>query len=200
MDLVAMSDTDRVKWDERYATGDYQPRAHPSPLVELAIRYVPPGRALVLACGSGRNALRLADAGFEVEAVDISSVAIDKARAEAARRGLDVEWRVADIGALELEAGLYDLITMVRYVNRDIWPRVVDALSANGWLLMVQHFRTRRVVRGPGDEFRLDPGELLQAFSGMRIVEYSETLEPVEGSDQMAATATLLACKGDPGW
>lgn len=196
-----MSDDDRAKWDERYRRGDYQPRLSPSPLVETAARIIPPGRALVLACGTGRNALHLAEAGFEVDAVDISATAIEKARAEAERRHVDVKWRVADIEKLDLQRASYDLITMVRYLDRNIWPRVLDALRPNGWLLMVQHFQTSLDVLGPTDAtFRLAPGELLRAFPGLRIVEYSETIQRDPDRDRPSATASLLACKGDPGW
>lgn len=196
-----MSNEDRLKWDERYATDDYQPRVTPSPLIETATSIVPPGRTLVMACGTGRNALRLAETGFQVEAVDISPVAIDRARTESQRLGLDVDWQVADIDDLTLETGSYDLITMVRYLNREIWPVVVGALRPNGWLLMEQHFRTRHEALGPTDpEFRLEPGELLRAFSELRIVRYSEALHHEPERDRPSATASLLACKGDPGW
>lgn len=196
-----MSRDDRRKWDERYSTGDYEPRSAPSPLIETAIDMVPPGRALVLACGTGRNALRLAEAGFQVEAVDISAVAIARAEAESRRLGLDVDWQVADIEELRLSPDSYDLITMIRYLNRAKWTPAVSALRPDGWLLMVQHFRTRREVLGPTDPaFRLEPGELLRAFSALRVVSYSETIERSPESDRPSASASLLACKGDPGW
>lgn len=195
-----MSTSDRQRWDERYSSGDYVPRRHPSRFVEAALDYVAPGRALVIACGTGRNALRLAEAGFDVDAVDVSSVAIDIAREEAARRGLEVDWQVADIAELPLEEGMYDLITMIRYTNREILPGLERALRANGWILMEQHLRTPREVVGPGDDFRYAPGELLDTLSHLRIVHYSEAFEPSDRQEGMTATIRLLACKGDPGW
>ena len=196
-----MSEDDRAKWDDRYRKRDYVPRREPSPLVESAVRIIPPGRALVLACGTGRNAVHLARAGFEVEAVDISATAIGKGRSMAVALGVDVDWRVADIDTLHFDSAGYDLITMVRYLNRAIWPRVFDAVRPNGWLLVVQHFRTRRRVLGPKDPaFRLGPGELLDAFPGLRIVEYTEVVQRDPEREEPSATASLLGCKGDPGW
>lgn len=198
--LGQVTGEEKARWDERYSTGDYQPRWEPSPLVDQAIDLVAKGRALVLACGAGRNALRLAEAGFEVTGVDVSSVAIEMARAEASARGLEVDWRVSDVADFELSEDTYDLITMIRFVDRDIWPDIPAALAKNGWLLMEQHLRTHRDVIGPSGDYRLDPGELLEAFSRMRIVHYSEAFEPSDRSSGMTATARLLACKGDPGW
>jgi tellurite methyltransferase len=195
-----MTREEKARWDERYSSGDYEPRREPSPLVEQATDLVAPGRALVLACGAGRNALRLAEAGFEVTGVDVSSVAIETAKEAASARGLDVDWRVSDVRDFELSANTYDLITMIRFVDRDVWPDIPQALNEDGWLLMEQHLRTYRDVVGPSGDYRLDPGELLDAFPGMRIVHYSEALEPSDKSSGMATTARLLACKGDPGW
>jgi tellurite methyltransferase len=195
-----MSKGEQARWDERYASGDYQPGLDHSPVVEEVAGYVRVGRALVLACGVGRNALFLASLGFDVDAVDISTVAIDMGRAEAARKGLSVHWHVADVAEFDLGEGRYDVITMIRYTNRGIWGRLVTALAENGWLVMEQHLQTRHEVAGPSGEFRLAPGELLDAFGELRVVRYSENYGESPTSGRMIATTTLLACKGDPGW
>ena len=123
------------------------------------------------------------------------------AREESDARGVVIEWRVADIDDLELPEDAFDLITMIRYVNRAVWPRLVGSLSVDGWLLMEQHLRTHRVVIGPSDDYRVEPGELLTAFSDLRVITYTESIEPTgTTSHGLAATARLLACKGDPGW
>jgi tellurite methyltransferase len=194
-----MSEYERTEWDRRYREGEYRERANPSPFLDEWLPRLPTGRALDVACGAGRNALRLAEAGFAVEAVDISSVAIDIASTEAARRGLDISWRVADLDALELEATSYDLVTVFRYVNRPLWPRLAAALAPDGFVLYEHHLDSPREVEGPGQpEFRLRPQELLRAFSGLRVVHYSETIETEGGST--FALARLVACQGDPGW
>jgi len=191
---------EQARWDERYASGDYQPSLVHSSLVAEAAGHVREGRALVLACGAGRNALYLASRGFQVDAVDISAVAIEMARTEARRLGLSVDWRVADLSQFDLEPDRYDIITMIRYTNRAIWPHLPAALSDNGWLVMEQHLRTRHQVAGPSQEYRLAPGELLDAFPEMRVIKYVEEFGESPTSGRMIATAMLLACKGDPGW
>lgn len=195
-----MTVDEQERWNDRYSTGEYRPRTEHSPIIDRAIELVGSGRALVLACGTGRNALRLAEAGFDVTAIDISSVAIDLARESATERGLEVEWQVGDAGHVDFSTPAYDLITMIRYVNRSIWPDLPRALNTDGWLLMEQHLRTHRQVLGPSDDFRLDPGELLDAFSSLRIIEYSELLEVSDRAAALVATARMLVCYGDPGW
>jgi SAM-dependent methyltransferase len=187
-----MSEYERTEWDRRYRAGEYRERANPSPFLDEWLPRLPTGRALDVACGAGRNALRLAEAGFAVEAVDISSVAIEIASAEAASRGLDIAWRVADLDMLELETTSYDLITVFRYVNRPLWPRVAAALAPDGFLLYEHHLDSRLEVEGPRQpEFRLRPQELLRAFAGLRVVHYSETIETEGGST--FALARLVA-------
>jgi SAM-dependent methyltransferase len=167
-------------------------------LVEAA-RNLAGGRALVLACGTGRNALFLASKGFDVVAVDVSSVAIGLASDESARRELHVEWRIGDVGEFDFAPAAYDLITMIRYTNRSIWPRLSASLAEGGWLVMEQHLKTYRDVIGPSGDYRLAPGELLGVFPEMRVIRYFEQFDEPEPG-RASATVGLLACKGDPGW
>ena len=88
-----MSEAERLEWDRRYTDGEYRPRTWPSPFLEAWLDRLPKGRALDLGCGAGRNALRLAEAGHQVEAVDISASAIqhgeDRGRTPGPRGGLE---------------------------------------------------------------------------------------------------------------
>ncbi len=197
-----MSDDERARWDLRYASGEYVPRAHPSPFLLEWLDRIPVGRALDVATGTGRNAFALAEAGYEVDAVDISEVAIDRARAEAQRRGLDVNWWVADLDSDALPGRDYGLITVLRYHNPRLWVQLESALAPDGWVLIEHHLRTHRSdVGGPRDDaFRLAPGELLQAFDDLRVVHYSESVEPADNADTRLVIARLVACAGDPGW
>lgn len=196
-----MSETEGLEWECRYADGDYRPRTRPSPFLEEWIDRFPVGRALDVACGAGRNALLLAAAGHRVEAVDISPSAIDMARAESASLGLDVAWKVADLDSAELSPSTYDVITMIRYVNRKLWPRLVAALAPNGWLLIEHHMQTTADVHGPSSpEFRLAPQELLEPFRSLRIISYQETLETDQPDARRYALERMVACKGNPGW
>lgn len=191
---------EREAWDRRYAEGGYVPRSHPTPLLERWIDSFPPGRALDIACGTGRNALYLAERGYQVEAVDISQVAIEQAAAEALRRGLDIAWQVADLNEFDVTVGAYQVITVVRYRNPALWPQVGAGLADDGWLVVEHHMKSPLDVAGPRDPaFRLDPQELLEAFGALRIVHYTEAREPADLDPGEYVIARLVACNGDPG-
>jgi SAM-dependent methyltransferase len=197
-----VSQDERSRWDRRYATGEYLPRTRPAPFLLEWLDRLPVGRALDVATGTGRNALALAEAGYAVDAVDISAVAIDLARTEAERRGLEVRWHVVDLDTEPLPGDGYDLITVVRYRDPELWPRLVSALAPGGWILVEHHLRTHREdVVGPSDDaFRLAPGELLAAFGDLRVVHYTERVEPTDDGEGTFVIARLVACAGDPGW
>ncbi len=195
-----MSDTDREKWDRRYEDGSYESRTYPSPFLDAWLDRLPRGRALDLACGMGRNALRLAAAGYDVDAMDISSVALERARKVAETKGVDVTWIPADLDEAPLAAGNYTLITVIRYLNRKLVDRIIDALSPGGWLLFEHHMDATVPIAGPSDpNFRLRPQELLHQFQILRVIHYLETVT-TERDGRRMALAQLVACKGDPGF
>ena len=73
-------------------------------------KMIPPGRALDLGCGNGRNAIYLARSGFSVEGVDYSGAAIEWAAQQAKEAGVDLRFHHASVFGLQLTAGSYDLI------------------------------------------------------------------------------------------
>ena len=175
--------------------------ASPHRFLEEWLEQLPGGRALDLACGTGRNAMRLAEAGYETDAIDVSQVAIERAKDQAADRGLAVNWRAADLDDVVLPEAHYDLITVIRFANRDLWPRLASALTPGGALLVEHHLVSTATVDGPQSaDFRLRPNELLEAFAGLRIMFYAEAAESADRSDGLFALARMVAYNGNPGF
>ena len=196
-----MTESDREKWDQRYAEGAYRPRTWPSPFLVERLPELPRGRALDLACGTGRNALCLAEAGFEVEAVDISGVAIERARTTSRDRGLAVDWRVADLDGFEPPPGRYHLVTVIRYTNRTMMERLPEGLAEGGVVVVEHHLRTSATVDGPTSRaFRLAPNELIDIFHGrLRVLFYDERIAP-DPDGKHVALVRFLGCRGSPGF
>ena len=198
-----MSEADRQKWQRRYAAGEYAQRTHPTRMLEEWLHALPRpegARALDLACGAGRNALYLAAQGYQVDAMDISSVALERGAAAAADMGLHINWIEVDLDAAALAPRRYDLVVASRYVNRALSADVAAALRDGGHLLYEQHLRTSRDVGGPGSaQFRVAPNELLEMFPDLRVLYYREAIiDDPDGASM--ALAQMIACKGSPGY
>jgi SAM-dependent methyltransferase len=94
---------EREDWDRRYRGTELVWTAQPNRFLVQELRGLPPGRALDLGSGEGRNAVWLAEGGWKVTAVDFSPVALDKARRLAQARGVTVDWVLADLRDYEPE-------------------------------------------------------------------------------------------------
>ena len=195
-----MSETDREKWNERYRTGAYVERTHPTQLLADWLGQLPRGKALDVACGAGRNALYLAASGYDVDAIDISAVALDRGRSHAQHRHLAVNWIEMDLDSGNLPDERYDLIVMVRYTHTALVAELIELLNDGGYLLCEQHLLTDRDVVGPSSAaFRMRPNELLGLASGLRVIYYREGLIEDPGG-RIAALAQLIGCRGSAGF
>jgi SAM-dependent methyltransferase len=143
-----MAEADRAKWDAKYAGAAYvfgsQPRSvllhwggspksrsRVSQLTSQLENGDPASRALDVACGEGQNAVWLAERGFDVCGVDISTVALHKARALAVSRGVQVDFHEADLDGF-VPQGTYELIVCAHYLDRALFPRLEAALEPGG--------------------------------------------------------------------
>ena len=160
----------KEKWNERYrdATGD----AQASRVLRENLHLLPGnGRALDLACGSGGNAILLAQQGLKVDAWDIADVPIAALQEAALKQQLSIRAEVRDVEANPPAPETFDVIVVSYFLDRDTIPALVQALKPAG-LIYYQTFTRQRVSeRGPQrEEFRLADQELLQLFSGLQIL------------------------------
>ncbi len=87
---------------------------------------IPVGKALDVACGAGRNAIFLAQAGYQVDAIDISLEGLNQARQKAESQGLSINWIEHDLDqAFEFDTD-YDLIIVLWYVNLALITRLME--------------------------------------------------------------------------
>jgi SAM-dependent methyltransferase len=171
-----MVEADRALWNVRYRREqyDFSPRAWRVALGPLVRPERPGARALDLACGGGRNSLYLARLGYQVDAWDISDVAIEILQAELDRTpaALDVRPRLVDLESIELPLDEYDLVLDAPYLDRRQLPGLVRATRAGG-LLLVHTF-----LQAPGGRYNpayaLEPGELRRALAELTELESGE--------------------------
>jgi tellurite methyltransferase len=163
-------------WEERYTTRERPSEdfaTAPTPLVVEVAKYLPPGTALDLACGPGRNSLWLAEHGWRVTAVDGAPTSIEILRSRASERGLAVETRVADLANDEyrIESSTWNLIIISYYLERSLFEPAKRGVAPGGILLAIVH------VAEPGEEpteHRLRPGELENYFQSWNVLHRYE--------------------------
>jgi len=168
------SEDAKKKWDAIYG-GEGQAGEAARVLAENSHLLPERGRALEVACGRGANALMLARLGLQVDAWDISAVAIESLQTEADRQGLTVQGEARDIMQQPPRTDRYDVIVVSHFLERGLLPLLTRALRPQGLLFYQTFTRTRVSERGPSNpEYRLADNELLDLCAGMRVLVYRE--------------------------
>lgn len=183
----------QARWDARFSSVGYVYGKEPVEFLAKNIGLLPRGKALDLAAGEGRNAVFLAQNGFEVDAVDISAVGLRKAEALAAERGVRIRTVAADLEDYDLGTARYDVVTNLYYLQRSLIPRIKRALKPGG-MVVFEMFTVDNLAipgaHGPKDRaWLLEPGELRRLFDDFEVLRWSET------RDDKKAAASLLARK-----
>jgi tellurite methyltransferase len=181
----------RSSWNTRYRerTAPMEPSAFVR--VELAPFLRSPGRALDVAGGAGRHAIWLAQRGWATTMVDTSEVAVEIAAERTRDAEVDIDLIRADLTTDGLPLGTWDLVLIVHYLQRDLFPLVIDRLSPGGLLAFsVATVRNLERHERPGLPYLLDLGEAPSLVDGLEIVHYSEGWS-VEDRHE----ARLVACK-----
>jgi 2-polyprenyl-3-methyl-5-hydroxy-6-metoxy-1,4-benzoquinol methylase len=172
-----MSRDDQERWDRQYAVapGPDGPSNFLAEIIAAEAWSIPPGRALDIACGMGRNALFLAVRGFEVTALDISAVALAEARRRGLARSLAVSWQQTDLEQIHLPEARYDLIVNFNYLQRSLIPQIHSALTVGGHVIFETYLIDQKEIGQPKNpEYLLARDELLDLFCACRVLYYRE--------------------------
>jgi SAM-dependent methyltransferase len=197
---------DASVWDERYRASETVWGAAPNRWVEQELTDLPPGSALDLACGEGRNAVWLAQRGWQVTAVDFSAVGLAKGTELARRAGVGqpIEWVHADVtrytASRPVDLALLCYLQLPADARRAAVRNAAAALAPGGTLLVVGH-DSRNLTDGAGGP--PDPAVLFTAAdiaadlagTGLTVERAEEVLRPVEGADRPAIDALLRATR-----
>ncbi len=186
-------------WDARYASTDLLWGHGPNRFVRAELDGLEPGRALDLACGEGRNAIWLAEQGWQVTGIDFSPVAIDRARRLAAERGVSARFEVGNA----LTASEQDMsLVVLAYLQLPPEERSAavaiarDALAPGGTFLLVGHDRRNHLegVGGPSDPTLLwQLAEILGSLDGFEIERATVVERPVDGAPRPALDTLVKA-------
>lgn len=185
-----MTTMDSEAWDERYSTREYIWTITVNQFVEANLADLTPGKAIDLAAGEGRNAVWLATKGWEVTAVDFSSVALDKGRRLASEHDVEVDFVHADATTFQAEEEV-DLVVL-SYLQlesderRTVLEHAATWLAPGGSVFVIAHDKTN-VTDGYGGpssaEVCYSPEETVAALGGLTIATASTVDRVVDTPD-----------------
>jgi len=186
----------REDWNARYAQKELLWTAQPNRLFAAEVEGIEPGRALDVACGEGRNAVWLAELGWQVTGIDFSDVALGKAAELARARGVEVEWVAADVLVHEPAPGAFDLVAVL-YLQLPhdelarALRRAARAVAPGGALIVLGH-DTRNLTDGYGGprdpSVLFTPADVVASLDDL-VVERAETVERTVTLDDGEAVA-----------
>ena len=131
-------------WDERYSAADQVWSGQPNGALVAEVSTLAPGRVLDVGCGEGADAVGLAGRGWDVTALDVSGVALERAARHARDAGAQVEWVHSGLVEAQLPEGTYDLVSaqypaLARTPDRLAERALLAAVAPGGTLLVVHH-------------------------------------------------------------
>jgi tellurite methyltransferase len=178
--------TEKEIWNAKYSEGTHASQT-PDPLLVSAYEefitpiFPSPGKLLDVAGGLGRNSIWLAQRGWDATVLDVSEVGIQRGIAMAEESGVTVKFQLVDLQTYQLPRERYDLVLVLFYLQRDLFPALMNALKPGG-LLIYKTYTSEQPKLNPGGGpthpmHLLQPNELLHAFSAMQILYYKESVK-----------------------
>jgi SAM-dependent methyltransferase len=192
-------------WEQRYRDGSADWPEGPAPGVDELTRSLPPGDALEMACGTGRNAIHLARAGWTVTAVDFATTALDIARRRASAEvpEADIEWVRRDLTRWSPPEASFDLV-VITYLHIP-WESFLSVLLSaetavrpGGTLFVLGHDRSN-VTEGTGKPKHVDvtytAGDLAAVLEGCSILQADVVKRsPDHGGEERPGAAQIDCC------
>lgn len=184
----------KSKWNNKYKDrlNDHVHQA-PNERLKSLSSYLKGGLALDLACGLGANSFFLADLNYQVQAFDISDIAIDFVTEQVNKQELTVHPRLCDLtelSKLHIENQSLDLVVITYYLDRLTFPFVKSIIKENGYFFMETFYTSPlNEEQRISDQFKLKPQELLSEFKDWHVLFYEENEQ--EGRQTIFARKNL---------
>ena len=186
------SEDDRRRWNVLFNTNTYVFGKEPASFLKDNVNLLPVGRVLDIAMGEGRNAVFLAKKGFVVDGVDISEIALRKAKRLARENHVSINTICADLNSYAIKAEAYDVIVNINYLQRSLIPQIKKGLKKGG-VIVYENYTVDQLKNTHGQQIRRDfllsKGELREFFKDFEIFYYQEV------NDGKEAVARLLGRK-----
>jgi tellurite methyltransferase len=175
---VSSSKSTKNLWDSRYSRRNFVYGKTPAKFLSDNYSHIKyGGKVLDMGMGEGRNAVFLAQKGYQVIGVDISSVAVKKSNLLAKEFGVNLKTIVASLKKYNFRPGTFDAIINFYWVDRSMVERIRAWLKPEGILFYEAYTNNQSKVDDAFDESNgLVPGELLKMFPAMKVLKFEEPL------------------------
>lgn len=186
------TDDEKSRWNALLKTNRYVYGKEPTEFLRDNLRMLPIGKVLVLPMEEGRNAVFLARNGFQVEGVDYSDVALQKAKRLARDNGVSVTGINADLNEYVIPRESYDVIVNINFHRKRVAGQIKQALKRGG-IVLYESYTVDQLAnisnRSARRDYMLERGELRELFKDFEVITYRET------NDGKRAVASLVARK-----
>ena len=183
---IKTSKDSKTQWDARYAKPTFVFGKSPAQFLAENYHYIPfESSVLDMGMGEGRNAVFLAQKGYKVTGIDISSVAVKKSYLLAQEFGVKIKGVVASLKEYKIPPSSYDAIICFYYVDRSLVEKMKSWLKPGGIIIYEAYThkeKDKATKKGSleSDSNYLKDQELLKLFGGMRVLKYEEPLHEKE--------------------
>lgn len=195
-----LQEAERQRWNFYLTDSTWRAtrfNAQPNALLVETVRAMPPGTALDMGAGEGRNALYLAKLGWQVTAVDVADKALAFAQQKAQAAGTHLTTVVTDADSYDWGLSKWNLIVLSYAGGRTYAVRAFRSLRPGGLVVLEGFHRDAAKILKLGDDLVYDTDELkrLYAAAGFRIVRYEEPVGTADFSKQQLKLVKLVAQK-----
>lgn len=174
-------------WDKRYDTEVYVYGKTPNEFLVEVLTSLKRGKALCLAEGEGRNAVYLAQKGFDVLAVDQSGVGLKKAEALAAERNTTIRTEVVNLSDYTIQAGSWNLIVSIfghvpPDIRKKVHTEVVKGLKPGGAFVLEAYTPEQLSYKTGGPptaELMMSKDQLIHELEGLHITHCRELVRNI---------------------
>jgi len=187
-------------WNERYSSIEFVYGTKPNIFFKDELDKLKTGNILMLGEGEGRNAVYAAVKGWEVDAVDFSTIAKDKALKLADKNSVNINYELDDLSKYNPKSNYYDSAAIIFLhlnpkIRSEVHSRVVDSLKPGGTLILEVYEKEQlgKDSGGPQNINMLYSKEELEAdFADMNIIDLQKRIVILNESQHHSGEAVVL--------
>lgn len=187
-------------WNKKYSVEDYIYGKEPNEFFRASLERLTPGKVLFLGEGEGRNSVFAAEQGWDVDALDSSSAAMEKAIKLAAERNVKINYQLADVCNYNYEAKKYDLVALI-YLHlheserTELHQKIIRSLRKDG-IVILEAFDKSQINNDSGGPKNPDLlytfEDIINDFIDLDFLELSKSSMPLNEGNHHTGNAEII--------